>query len=47
MEAAEGLPVTFHRAFDHTADPMLALEDIIDLTFQTQIAIRYERYSES
>lgn len=31
MEAAEGLPVTFHRAFDHTADPMLALEDIIDL----------------
>ena len=31
MEAAEGLPVTFHRAFDHAADPMLALEDIIDL----------------
>ena len=31
MEAAEGLPVTFHRAFDHSADPMLALEDIIDL----------------
>jgi len=31
MEAADGLPVTFHRAFDHTADPMLALEDIIDL----------------
>ena len=31
MEAADGLPVTFHRAFDHTSDPMLALEDIIDL----------------
>ena len=31
MEAAEGLPVTFHRAFDHSADPMRALEDIIDL----------------
>ena len=31
MEAAEGLPVTFHRAFDHSADPMLALEDIIGL----------------
>ncbi len=31
MEASEGLPVTFHRAFDHCADPMQALEDIIDL----------------
>ena len=31
MEAAGGLPVTFHRAFDHTADPMQALEDIISL----------------
>lgn len=31
MEAAEGLPVTFHRAFDHSADPLQALEDIIDL----------------
>ena len=31
MEAADGLPVTFHRAFDHSADPMRALEDIIDL----------------
>jgi copper homeostasis protein len=31
MKAAEGLPVTFHRAFDHSADPMKALEDIIDL----------------
>ena len=31
MEAAEGLPVTFHRAFDHCADPMQALEDIIGL----------------
>lgn len=31
MEAAEGLPVTFHRAFDHSAYPMQALEDIIDL----------------
>lgn len=31
MEASQGLPVTFHRAFDHSADPMQALEDIIDL----------------
>ena len=31
MKASEGLPVTFHRAFDHSADPMKALEDIIDL----------------
>ncbi len=31
MEAAEGLPVTFHRAFDHSSDPIQALEDIIDL----------------
>ncbi len=31
MEAAGDTPVTFHRAFDHTSDPMLALEDIIDL----------------
>ena len=31
MEAASGLPVTFHRAFDHCADPMQALEDIIEL----------------
>ena len=31
MEASEGVPVTFHRAFDHSSDPMLALEDIIDL----------------
>ena len=31
MKAAEGLPVTFHRAFDHSSDPIQALEDIIDL----------------
>ena len=31
MDAAKGLPVTFHRAFDHSADPMTALEDIIEL----------------
>ena len=31
MEAAGNTPVTFHRAFDHTSDPMLALEDIIGL----------------
>ena len=31
MEAAGDTPVTFHRAFDHTSDPMQALEDIIDL----------------
>jgi copper homeostasis protein len=31
MEAAGDTPVTFHRAFDHTSDPMQALEDIIKL----------------
>lgn len=31
MEAAGTTPVTFHRAFDHSADPMQALEDIIEL----------------
>lgn len=31
MDAAGDIPVTFHRAFDHTSDPLLALEDIIDL----------------
>lgn len=31
MEAAGDIPVTFHRAFDHTADPFQALEDIIEL----------------
>ena len=29
MEAAGDTPVTFHRAFDHTSDPLKALEDII------------------
>ena len=31
MEAAGDTPVTFHRAFDHTSDPLKALEDIIGL----------------
>ena len=31
MSAAGSLPVTFHRAFDHAADPFAALEKIIDL----------------
>ena len=31
MEASGSLPVTFHRAFDHSADPLKALEDIIEL----------------
>lgn len=31
MEAAGDTPVTFHRAFDHSADPFKALEDIISL----------------
>ena len=31
MEAAGETPVTFHRAFDHTSDPLKALEDIIGL----------------
>ena len=31
MEAAEGLSVTFHRAFDRCRNPQNALEDIIEL----------------
>ncbi len=31
MEAAEGLPVTFHRAFDMCRNPHEALEQLIDL----------------
>lgn len=31
MEAAGETPVTFHRAFDHSADQLQALEDIISL----------------
>ena len=31
MDAAGDTPVTFHRAFDHSSDPLQALEDIISL----------------
>lgn len=31
MRAAGDTPVTFHRAFDHTSEPLKALEDIISL----------------
>jgi copper homeostasis protein len=31
IAAAGGLPVTFHRAFDMTADPFAALEELVDL----------------
>ena len=31
MKAAEGLPVTFHRAFDECSDPLRSIEDIISL----------------
>jgi copper homeostasis protein len=31
IDAAAGLPVTFHRAFDIVADPLSALEQLIDL----------------
>ena len=31
MQAAQGMPVTFHRAFDRCRDPFTALEQIIDL----------------
>lgn len=33
IEAAQGSPVTFHRAFDMAKDPKQALEDIIELGF--------------
>ncbi|MFI0453088.1 copper homeostasis protein CutC [Actinomadura sp. 6N118] len=31
ITAADGLPITFHRAFDMAADPFAALETLIDL----------------
>lgn len=31
IAAAQGLPVTFHRAFDHVREPRLALEQLIEL----------------
>ncbi|MFD0686278.1 copper homeostasis protein CutC [Actinomadura fibrosa] len=31
IAAADGLPVTFHRAFDMTADPFAALETLVEL----------------
>lgn len=31
VQASEGAPVTFHRAFDFARDPLRALEDLIDL----------------
>lgn len=34
LEASEGMSTTFHRAFDRTAHPSQALEDIITLGFQ-------------
>ena len=33
MECASGMSVTMHRAFDRTADPALALEQVIELGF--------------
>lgn len=33
MDCASGMSVTMHRAFDRTADPALALEQVIDLGF--------------
>ncbi len=31
IEAAKGLPVTFHRAFDHCQNPFIALESILSM----------------
>lgn len=33
MDCASGMSMTMHRAFDRTADPALALEQVIDLGF--------------
>lgn len=34
LEAAEGMPCTFHRAFDITVDKKVALEEIVSLGFK-------------
>jgi copper homeostasis protein len=31
IEAAKGLPITFHRAFDHCQNPFIALESILSM----------------
>lgn len=34
VKLADGMDVTFHRAFDRTIDPFQAMDDIIDIGFQ-------------
>lgn len=39
----EGLPVTFHKAFDRVIDPYMALEEIIDLGFRNILSSGREK----
>lgn len=46
LEAARGMSVTFHRAFDRTRNPRQALEDIISLGFDRILTSGQEQTAE-